>query len=84
MLYALRIFGLNLVEIQLQFQSQVTESKKTDEQLLILGLELHVISSGSKAVAAWLTRDAIQEARESCGGHGYLKGKYFVRQKWLW
>lgn len=29
--------------------------------------------SSSKALYTWTTRDAIQEAREACGGHGYLK-----------
>lgn len=29
--------------------------------------------SCSKALYTWTTRDAIQEAREACGGHGYLK-----------
>lgn len=78
MLYALRIFGLDLVEIQLQFQSKATNNDKANDGLLVLGLELHVISSGSKAVAAWITRDAIQEAREACGGHGYLKGSKYI------
>lgn len=39
-----------------------------------IGMELHVISSASKPVAAWTVRDALQECREACGGHGYLKG----------
>lgn len=38
-----------------------------------LGMEIHVISSACKPVAGWLSRDAIQECREACGGHGYLK-----------
>ena len=35
--------------------------------------ELHALISSSKPMFTWLTRDAIQEARECCGGHGYLK-----------
>lgn len=35
--------------------------------------EIHAIVSASKALFTWTTRDAIQEAREACGGHGYLK-----------
>lgn len=35
--------------------------------------ELHAITSGAKSVIVWLVRDAIQECREACGGHGYLK-----------
>lgn len=35
--------------------------------------EIHALVSSSKALYTWTTRDAIQEAREACGGHGYLK-----------
>ena len=35
--------------------------------------ELHALISASKAMFTWVTSDAIQEARECCGGHGYLK-----------
>lgn len=35
--------------------------------------ELHALISASKPMFTWVTRDAIQEARECCGGHGYLK-----------
>lgn len=40
----------------------------------LLGTEIHAISSCTKPIAAWTCRDAIQECREACGGHGYLKG----------
>lgn len=40
----------------------------------LLSAEIHVISSCTKPIAAWTSRDAIQECREACGGHGYLKG----------
>jgi alkylation response protein AidB-like acyl-CoA dehydrogenase len=39
-----------------------------------LGMEIHVLSSAAKPLAAWIARDAIQDCREACGGHGYLKG----------
>ncbi|KAK7867138.1 hypothetical protein R5R35_005853 [Gryllus longicercus] len=38
-----------------------------------LGIEIHAVSSAGKPIAGWITRDAIQECREACGGHGYLK-----------
>ncbi|XP_034669727.1 peroxisomal acyl-coenzyme A oxidase 3 isoform X2 [Drosophila subobscura] len=37
------------------------------------GMEIHAISSALKPVATWAARDGIQECREACGGHGYLK-----------
>eukprot|EP01119_Soliformovum_irregulare_P018883 TRINITY_DN5877_c0_g1_i1.p1 TRINITY_DN5877_c0_g1~~TRINITY_DN5877_c0_g1_i1.p1 ORF type:complete len:706 (+),score=148.58 TRINITY_DN5877_c0_g1_i1:38-2155(+) len=33
--------------------------------------EIHAISCAAKPVAGWVARDAIQTARECCGGHGY-------------
>jgi acyl-CoA oxidase len=39
-----------------------------------LGMEIHVLSSAGKPIAGWIARDAIQDCREACGGHGYLKG----------
>lgn len=38
-----------------------------------MGSEVHGLSSVAKASASWIARDCIQEARECCGGHGYLK-----------
>ncbi|KAH8415031.1 hypothetical protein KR215_011197 [Drosophila sulfurigaster] len=35
--------------------------------------EIHAIISASKPHITWSARDAIQEAREACGGHGYLR-----------
>lgn len=37
--------------------------------------ELHALCSAAKPVITWMARDAIQECREACGGHGYLQGK---------
>ncbi|XP_063238465.1 peroxisomal acyl-coenzyme A oxidase 3-like isoform X2 [Bacillus rossius redtenbacheri] len=43
------------------------------EDMMTLGAEIHGLSSGAKPLCAWLARDGIQECREACGGHGYLK-----------
>ncbi|XP_072944483.1 peroxisomal acyl-coenzyme A oxidase 3-like isoform X2 [Epargyreus clarus] len=37
------------------------------------GMEMHALSSGVKPACGWHARDALQHARECCGGHGYLK-----------
>lgn len=42
------------------------------------GREVHALSCASKPVASWLARDGIQEAREACGGHGYLAGEQIL------
>ncbi|EDW37434.1 GL26258 [Drosophila persimilis] len=45
----------------------------TGEDTSKAGMEIHAISSALKPVATWAARDGIQECREACGGHGYLK-----------
>lgn len=44
-----------------------------------LGVELHAVSCACKPVAGWLAREGIQECREACGGHGYLKSTSLFR-----
>lgn len=36
-------------------------------------LEMHALSSVAKPICSWAARDGIQDCREACGGHGYLK-----------
>jgi len=38
-----------------------------------MGIEIHSLSSGAKPLFAWITQRGIQDCREACGGHGYLK-----------
>jgi acyl-CoA oxidase len=43
--------------------------------------ELETLAAGLKAVATWHATATIQEAREACGGMGYLKGNRFASLK---
>lgn len=52
-------------------------SKEDPELLASMGQEIHGISSAAKPIAGWTAQDAIQECREACGGHGYLKKARF-------
>lgn len=56
--------------IQFSIDSFVGENKDT---IADLGMEIHVVSAACKPVIGWISRDGIQECREACGGHGYLK-----------
>ncbi|KAG8222249.1 hypothetical protein J437_LFUL001447 [Ladona fulva] len=38
-----------------------------------LGIELHGLLSSAKPLCSWIAQKGIQECREACGGHGYLK-----------
>ncbi|XP_022903093.1 peroxisomal acyl-coenzyme A oxidase 3-like [Onthophagus taurus] len=38
-----------------------------------LMMEIHALSTAAKSISGWCARDAIQESREACAGHGYLK-----------
>lgn len=71
--YILKVFGEYFVIAHGDFNKSqwIGENKDTLEDL---GMELHGISSASKPVASWLSRDVLQECREACAGHGYLRG----------
>jgi acyl-CoA oxidase len=43
--------------------------------------ELETLAAGLKAVATWHATHTIQEAREACGGMGYLKGNRLAALK---
>ncbi|XP_047988206.1 peroxisomal acyl-coenzyme A oxidase 3 [Leguminivora glycinivorella] len=45
----------------------------SDAELAARGVELHALSSAAKPLSGWTARDGIQNCRECCGGHGYLK-----------
>lgn len=39
-------------------------------------MEMHVLSSAVKPYCTWAIQKAMQDCREACGGHGYLKGLF--------
>lgn len=67
--YAIKVFSLYLAERNTEMQI----AGFMEEDVSRLGLEIHGLSSSCKPVCSWAARDAIQECREACGGHGYLK-----------
>lgn len=44
-----------------------------EEDLNEIGMEIHALSSATKPYCTWAAQSAIQDCREACGGHGYLK-----------
>jgi len=40
--------------------------------------EIHAMVSATKPLVTWTCRDTVQECREACGGHGYLKGLVLI------
>lgn len=72
--YVFRVFSNFLSSEGYTFEADSLLQKNKDS-LADRGMEIHIISSASKPVAGWLFRDAIQECREACGGHGYLQGR---------
>lgn len=71
-MFVMRLTSTYLAGLQSEFWERLDRGEDSD-YLAKLGMELHVLSSVSKPVSSWLARDAIQECRECCGGHGYLK-----------
>ncbi|XP_055923982.1 peroxisomal acyl-coenzyme A oxidase 3 isoform X2 [Eupeodes corollae] len=67
--YALRVFSLWLGNESNGLQVKTFMGEDVSAQ----GMELHGLSSAAKPVCTWVARDGIQECREACGGHGYLK-----------
>ncbi|GFQ87345.1 peroxisomal acyl-coenzyme A oxidase 3 [Trichonephila clavata] len=74
--YVLHHFSSSFSRDFINFQMSVLFGEKTPE-LSERAVELHALCSAAKPLAGWLARDAIQESREACGGHGYLQAAGF-------
>ncbi|XP_043259762.1 peroxisomal acyl-coenzyme A oxidase 3-like [Colletes gigas] len=70
--YAIKIFSAKFVQQMFEFQMKLVNPENHD-QIDSEGMEIHALSSASKPLCSWTSRDIIQDCRESCGGHGYLK-----------
>lgn len=74
--YVLDVFSQSLLRDFLNFQVAVLFGTSSPE-LSELGQEIHALACAAKPLSGWLCRDAIQECREACGGHGFLKASCF-------
>ena len=61
----------------------LSELKDDPDKVALMGQEIHGISSSGKPWSGWVAQAAIQECREACGGHGYLKGARFGELRYL-
>lgn len=57
------------------FKLQINRMSENEDSTADLGMEIHALSCSAKPLCSWISRDMIQDCRESCGGHGYLKSK---------
>uniref|UniRef100_A0A0K8TTB3 Acyl-coenzyme A oxidase n=1 Tax=Tabanus bromius TaxID=304241 RepID=A0A0K8TTB3_TABBR len=69
----LKVSVLELTKTYLKIVEKSQADSNGFELLTQIVSEVHALISSSKPLITWTARDAIQEAREACGGHGYLK-----------
>lgn len=67
--FAIQFFSTYIVKSYGEMSMKIL----TGEDTALDGVEMHALSSAAKPVCTWTVRDVIQESREACGGHGYLK-----------
>ncbi|MPC20402.1 Peroxisomal acyl-coenzyme A oxidase 3 [Portunus trituberculatus] len=72
--YAMDTFAKTFAKHFFEFRMESLQPEDKD-RLALFGQEVHGLSSAGKPLSGWLARDCIQECREACGGHGYLKYK---------
>ena len=60
------------------FMEKMSDTDSQYDLQALLAQEMHILSAASKPLSTWLARDAIQECREACGGHGFHEGDLLV------
>ncbi|XP_058820231.1 peroxisomal acyl-coenzyme A oxidase 3 isoform X2 [Topomyia yanbarensis] len=68
--FTIKIFTLWFSKVYGDAFLKMIMGDRTNE---FIGMEIHALSSAAKPVCTWAARDGIQECREACGGHGFLK-----------
>ncbi|KAG8222250.1 hypothetical protein J437_LFUL001448 [Ladona fulva] len=72
--YVYKIFSEYFMKTFIKFSRASILGNADPGHISAMGMEIHALSSASKPVASWIASDGIQECREACGGHGFLKG----------
>uniref|UniRef100_A0A182JRS3 Acyl-coenzyme A oxidase n=1 Tax=Anopheles christyi TaxID=43041 RepID=A0A182JRS3_9DIPT len=67
---ALKLFNRWFARVSGEAQVRMLRAEPMENELL---LEVHIVASAVKPICSWAARDGIQDAREACGGHGYLR-----------
>uniref|UniRef100_A0A182WDD3 Acyl-coenzyme A oxidase n=1 Tax=Anopheles minimus TaxID=112268 RepID=A0A182WDD3_9DIPT len=67
---ALKMFNVWLACVTSDAQVRMLRAESIESDLL---LEIHIVASAVKPICSWAARDGIQDCREACGGHGYLR-----------
>ncbi|KAJ9594894.1 hypothetical protein L9F63_013819 [Diploptera punctata] len=70
--FTMKIFSDYFNKILGDFQIRAIMGEKSDD-MADLGMEIHAVSSAGKPIAGWIVKNAVDDCREACGGHGYLK-----------
>nr|CAH7749044.1 unnamed protein product [Callosobruchus chinensis] len=69
----LRVFVNNFAETYLNTVEKSSSDSTDIENLNEMVSEIHAMVCSAKPLLTWTCRDATQECREACGGHGFLK-----------
>jgi acyl-CoA oxidase len=72
----LKIFVMVFTDEYLSAVEKSTSTTQIEDFTSVVA-EIHAVVSSAKPLITWTARDAVQECREACGGHGFLKSARF-------